>query len=77
MRLRDPVGGSLDGGDWWRCDCGRGLSRWPREMTIDYGSGTYVAGDLAATQSCLVHRAARLELLEVTGPAGYDTEVVP
>lgn len=52
------------------------------EMTIAYedGSTTYVAGDLVVHQSGLVHRVVRhtadLELLEVTGPAGYDTEVV-
>lgn len=53
------------------------------EMTIDYddGSRTYGAGDLVVHQTGLVHRVARhsadLELLEVTGPAGYNTEVVP
>lgn len=52
------------------------------EMTIEYGGSrsTYVAGDLIVHQNRLVHRvvahSADLELLEVTGPAGYNTEVV-
>lgn len=52
------------------------------QMTIEYGgtSSTYVAGDLVVHQDGLVHRvlahSADLTLLEVTGPADYNTEVV-